>query len=130
MLAKEPPKFVDKLNISSYIIGVSFTIMSFILIYLDKQRFDIIFIFEFILGILVISSLVICFIVKRFIINISICLVNMLLCIANFIIPFFEYKYSRFKHFYSIFIYIVIARQIALFGSIVTFMTKAFDYID
>ena len=117
MLAKEPLEFEEKLHITTYIITVVFTVMRYILTYIDKKLFDGIFIADMIVGfsLLIILTL-------PFIINIKgafpLLIIIGILWLVNFALPFFVYNNRTTDYFTSICVFMIIARMFSIFGNL------------
>ena len=117
MLAKEPLEFEEKLHITTYIITVVFTVMRYILTYIDKKIFDGIFIADMIVGfsLLIILTL-------PFIINIKgafpLLVIIGILWLVNFALPFFVYNNRTTDYFTSICVFMIIARMFSIFGNL------------
>ena len=119
---EESPTFLEKIRISSYIIVVSFSIIRWILTYIDKKMFDFIIIFDLIISILLIISLTI----SIFIIEnegfgprasfLFIFVFNFVLIVGNTVEAFFTYKNSRYTDFQGICIFIIIMRLFIAVG--------------
>ena len=117
MLAKEPLKIGEKLHITTYIITFVFTVMRYILTYIDKKFVDGIFIADMIVGfsLLIILTL-------PFIINIEgatnpLLIIIGILWLVNFILPLFVYSKTTTDFFTTICFFMIFARTISIFGN-------------
>ena len=117
MLAKEPLKIDEKLHITTYIITFVFTVMRYILTYIDKKFVDGIFIADMIVGfsLLIILTL-------PFIINIEgatnpLLIIIGILWLVNFILPLFVYSKTTTDFFTTICVFMIFARTISIFGN-------------
>ena len=117
MLAKEPLKIDEKLHITTYIITFVFTVMRYILTYIDKKFVDGIFIADMIVGfsLLIILTL-------PFIINIEgatnpLLIIIGILWLVNFILPLFVYSKTTTDFFTTICFFMIFARTISIFGN-------------
>ena len=118
MLAKEPLDIEEKLHITTYIITFVFTVMRYILTYIDKKIFDGIFIADIIVGFSLLIILTLPFIIYikdafPWLIIIGI------LWLVNFALPFFVYNNRTTDYFTSICLFMIIARMFSIFANIV-----------
>ena len=114
-MEEESPKILERIRFSSYIVVVSFSIIRWVLTYIDKKMFDFIIIFDLILSIILIISLTISiFFIKGDFrttsVVIFISVFNFILIVGNTVEAFFTYKNSRYTDFQGICIFIIILR--------------------
>ena len=118
MLAKEPLEFEEKLHITTYIITVVFTVMRYILTYIDKQLFDGIFIADMIVGFSLLIILTLPFI--KYINGTCLWILILgILWIVNFVLPFFVYSNRTTDYFTSICLFMIVVRMFSIFANIV-----------
>ena len=129
---EESPKLLEKVRLSSYIVVVSFSIIRWILTYIDKKMFDFIMIFDIIISILLIISLsIFVFIFKDEDSGLNaffyiIFVINFVLIVGNTVEAFFTYKNSRYTDFQDVCIFIIIMRLlIAIACNISNFILNA-----
>ena len=109
------PKFSAKLLFSSYITALIIIIIELTLTYIDKGEFDTYYILHLLLGIsLIISTTItLCF---ENIIKYILIIINSVFWVFNIIIPFYSLRDLKSKDFYSIIIFLIVLRILALFG--------------
>ena len=116
----ESPKILSRIKYSSYLIVVSFTIIRWILTYIDKHTFDFIITFDLLISIFLLISLTISIMFIRRdegILGSTGCIIfffviNFVFIVANAVAPFFSYHNSRCRDFQGICIFMIILRII------------------
>ena len=103
----DQPRILRKFQISVYVIFFVFTITRFILLYLDKKCFDLVFKLDLIIESLLLVSFTICLFIKKINILAIFFGFNGLLWFINNIIPFFEYYNLKTRDYFSTFNYMV-----------------------
>ena len=102
----DPPRILRKFQISVYILFFVFTITRFVLLYLDKQCFDLVFKLDLIIESLLLVSFTICLFIKTMNTLSYSFAFNGLFWLINISIPFFEYNNLKTRDYYSTFNYL------------------------
>ena len=112
---KGTPKFSAKLLFSSYIIALIINIIELTLTYIDKGEFDTYYILHLLIGIsLIISTTItLCF---ENIIKYILIIINSIFWVFNIIVPLYSLRDTKSKDFYSITMFLIVLRILALFG--------------